>query len=173
MRGMNPATSGKVDFPALWQHVTSGVAHRPWSLHGPDHWRRVERNGRLLATRCDADVIVVRLFALFHDAKRENEGHDRGHGGRGAEYARELRRGWLPISDDQFELLHFACVWHTDADRHDDPTIGACWDADRLDLGRVGVIPSAEYMSTAFGREIAEHGTLFPWAEELRAFAEG
>lgn len=169
---MNPVTLGKVHFPELWTHVTSAVAHRPWSLHGPDHWRRVERNGRLLATRCGADLTVVRLFAIFHDAKRENEGHDRGHGKRGAEYARELRRAWLPITDDQFELLHFACVWHTDAHHHEDATIGACWDADRLDLGRVGVIPSPGYMSTAFGREIAEHGTLFPWEKELRAFTE-
>jgi uncharacterized protein len=28
------------------------------------------------------------------------------------------------------------------------PTIGTCWDADRLDLGRVGARPDPKYMST-------------------------
>ena len=34
-------------------------------------------------------------------------------------------------------------------------TIGTCWDADRLDLGRVGVIPSVDFMSTQDGKEAA------------------
>jgi uncharacterized protein len=44
----------------------------------------------------------------------------------------------------------------------DDPTIGTCWDADRLDLARegVGIQPRARYMSTEFAREIADHGAI-------------
>ena len=34
-------------------------------------------------------------------------------------------------------------------------TIGTCWDADRLDLGRVGVIPSVDFMSTHAGKKAA------------------
>jgi uncharacterized protein len=34
-------------------------------------------------------------------------------------------------------------------------TIGTCWVADRLDLGRVGVIPSVDFMSTQAGKESA------------------
>ena len=34
----------------------------------------------------------------------------------------------------------------------DDPTIGTCWDADRLDIGRVGIIPHERFMSTAAGK---------------------
>jgi hypothetical protein len=37
----------------------------------------------------------------------------------------------------------------------DDPTIGTCWDADRLDLVRVGTQSEPSYMSTEFGSEIA------------------
>ncbi|TML82741.1 MAG: hypothetical protein E6G09_09645, partial [Actinobacteria bacterium] len=35
------------------------------------------------------------------------------------------------------------------------PTIGCCWDADRLDLGRVGIEPDPELMSTIAGPERA------------------
>lgn len=131
------------------------------SCHGPAHWRRVERNGLLLATRTGADIEVVRLFALFHDSRRENDGWDEGHGARGAEYATALRGREYLLNDSQFDLLHYACVWHTDQRHHEDPTIGTCWDADRLDLGRVGIIPNPDHMSTEFGREIAEAGSIF------------
>jgi uncharacterized protein len=147
----------------LWQLVTTQFHASGYSVHGPDHWRRVERNGLLLATHTGADIGVVRLFALFHDSRRENDGWDDGHGIRGAEYAATLRGSAYILSDDRFELLRYACVWHTDGKHHDDPTIATCWDADRLDLGRVGIIPDPAFMSTDFGREIAAHGSIQPF----------
>jgi uncharacterized protein len=30
----------------------------------------------------------------------------------------------------------------------DDVTVMTCWDADRLDLGRVGMVPEAQYLCT-------------------------
>jgi uncharacterized protein len=152
-------------FAELWQLVIGQCLAPAFSIHGPDHWRRVERNGLLLATRTGADIAVVRLFALFHDSRRENDGWDDGHGARGAEYATSLRGTAYELSDDRFELLHYACVWHTDSEHHDDPTIATCWDADRLDLGRVGVIPDPKFMSTDFGREIAANGWVRPLTE--------
>lgn len=152
-----------IDFDNLWKIVTDQYHSPGYSVHGPDHWRRVEQNGLLLATRTGADIDVVRLFALFHDSRRENDGADDGHGARGAEYAASLRETAFDLPDARFELLRYACVWHTDGDHHNDPTIGTCWDADRLDLGRVGVIPAPEFMSTDFGREIAEAGSIQPF----------
>lgn len=152
-------------FAHLWR-VVADEFHAPgYSVHGPDHWRRVERNGLLLATRTGADIAVVRLFALFHDSRRENDGWDDGHGARGAEYAASLRGTVFHLADDRFELLHYACVWHTDGEHHADPTIGTCWDADRLDLGRVGIIPDPAFMSTEFGREIAAYGSIQPFLQ--------
>ena len=147
----------------LWPLVAAQFHSPGYSVHGPDHWRRVERNGLLLATRTGADTTIVRLFALFHDSRRENDCFDDGHGARGAEYAASLRGSAFDLSDERFELLHYACVWHTDGEHHDDPTIATCWDADRLDLGRVGVIPDAAFMSTDFGREIADYGSIQPF----------
>ncbi|HEX8371847.1 MAG TPA: hypothetical protein VF585_03635 [Chthoniobacterales bacterium] len=139
------------DFTLLWQLVAEQFHVPGYYVHGPDHWRRVERNALLLATRTGADITVVRLFALFHDSRRESDCSDDGHGARGAEYAATLRGVAYDMSDDHFDLLHYACVWHTDGEHHDNPTIATCWDADRLDLGRVGVIPDPQFMSTDFG----------------------
>ena len=93
------------------------------------------------------------MFALFHDSRRINEDSDPDHGLRGAELARNLRGSHLiHLNDAQFELLREACVHHTDGSTTTDPTIGCCWDADRLDLDRVGIEPEANYLSTAAGR---------------------
>jgi len=154
-----------IDFESLWARVMKACQPKhPHSVHGPAHWRRVERNALVLATRTQACVEVVRLFALFHDCQRINEGWDPQHGKRGADFAATLRGEAFELPDDQFELLTHACIWHTDEHRSEDPTIGTCWDADRLDLGRVGMIPDANFMSTEFGAEIANYGTLQPWA---------
>jgi uncharacterized protein len=146
----------RIDFDRLWRYV---AARRPARtlFHGPDHWRRVEYNALTLAARTGADVDVVRLFALFHDCRRRNDGADRGHGARGAAFATKLRGTWFDLPDEAFEQLRLACIWHTDSLHHDHPTIGTCWDADRLDLGRVGVVPRSEFMSTDAGRELAHN----------------
>jgi uncharacterized protein len=162
-----------IDYENLWRHVTAARPHVDrYSGHGPDHWRRVERNGCILAARTGANITVVRLFALFHDSRRENDGWDPGHGQRGADFATSLRGQLFDLTDGDFNLLRTACIGHTDEHRHEDPTIGTCWDSDRLDLGRVGMIPDPAYMSTAFAAEIAAHGTIRPWIQLAGEFLE-
>jgi uncharacterized protein len=130
-----------------------------YSIHGPAHWRRVEENGIRLCKRTTADELVVRLFAWFHDSRRENDHTDPDHGRRGAKFARELRGIHFDLEDTAFEKLAYACVWHTAQQFSDDVTIGTCWDADRLDLGRVGITPSEHFMSTAFGKDVVRAGS--------------
>ena len=150
---------------ALWRTVTAQFHGDPdRSIHGAAHWRRVLRNGLLLATRTGADVTVVRLFAVFHDSRRYNDMDDPHHGVRGAEYAAKLRAENLyQVADAAFALLEEACNGHTDGFHHDDLTVGTCWDADRLDLGRCGMTPDAHFMSTEFAREIARAGSVQPF----------
>ncbi|MDF1860260.1 MAG: hypothetical protein P1U87_08595 [Verrucomicrobiales bacterium] len=158
-----------IDYTALWRAVLRLPHHREeHSIHGPDHWLRVERNACILAHRTGACIEVVRLFALFHDSRRINDWTDSGHGERGAQLAAELRGSLYDLSDENFEVLQYACTWHTEGHHHEDPTIGTCWDADRLDIGRAGISPDAAFMSTEFGREIATHGTVMPWLELAR-----
>jgi uncharacterized protein len=53
------------------------------------------------------------------------------------------------------EKLVLACQIHTDGTTSTDATVGVCFDADRLDLGRVGIEPDSELMSTDAGRKRA------------------
>ena len=76
------------------------------------------------------------------------------HGERGVAYAASLRGILFDLTDERMELLREACRWHTSGKLSEDSTIGACWDADRLDLIRIGQTPKARFMSTALGRSL-------------------
>ena len=112
-----------------------------WGTHGIVHWARVLENGLKLADETGADREVVSLFALFHDSRRINEYTDPDHGRRGAAYAETLRGRLFDLNDAGFALLQQACDLHTDGLIEGEITLQTCWDADRLDLGRVGVTP--------------------------------
>jgi uncharacterized protein len=112
-------------------------------------------NGKTLAGRTPgADVLVVELFALLHDCRRTRDGYDINHGRKAAEGLNEIRGSLIFLSDEQFGLLESACRGHTDGDISEDPTIGCCWDADRLELSRVGIKPEQRFMSTQAARDI-------------------
>lgn len=124
--------------------------------HGLPHWDRVYRNGQLLLTE-GVNERVVQRFAYLHDALKEHEILDKEHGPRAAEWMVSIRDTLLKsLSDEEFYLLQEACRLHTSAERTGDPTIDACFDADRLDLGRVGITPLPSKMATEKGRELAE-----------------
>jgi uncharacterized protein len=123
-------------------------------LHGALHWRRVDHWGRLLAAHTGADLHVVRRFALLHDSQRFTEGCDPDHGLRAAQRAHQYCADEL--TREQMQLLWLACEGHSRGLCSDDPTIGTCWDADRLDLERMGITPCTASMSTTCGRQLAE-----------------
>jgi uncharacterized protein len=117
-------------------------------VHGLSHWARVLENGRRLAAEVGAKVSVVELFAVLHDARRINEGRDDGHGLRAAELARFLGKSHFHLPDFELKLLLTACEDHTDGRTDGDITVQTCWDADRLDLYRVGIRPQTDYLCT-------------------------
>lgn len=127
-------------------------ATRPDSpIHGVDHWRRVGRNGeKLAAATAGADPRVVQVFAAFHDSQRTNDGRDPAHGARAAALVRRLR---LDLNREQLDTLSAALVDHDRGRVSDDPTVGACWDADRLDLVRLGMKINPARLSTEAGKE--------------------
>ena len=128
---------------------------RPSRVHGIDHWQRVAENGILLQDE-GVNPKVVELFAYLHDCCREDDGSDPEHGPRAAKLIRTIRHTLLEdLTDEEFDELQKACRWHTSHDRTNNPTINACFDADRLDLGRVGVIPDPHYMASPKGKELA------------------
>jgi uncharacterized protein len=78
---------GPINFDAVWDKVTQEFQCGPDSIHGSERWRRVERYALKISAGNAAAVEVVRLFAVFHDSRRENDGSDFEHGERGARYA--------------------------------------------------------------------------------------
>ena len=117
-------------------------------------------NGLIIAERTGASTNVVELFAFIHDSCRENEWTDHEHGHRSADYVDELRATVLAISDEEAQLLAFACRHHSDGMTDGDITVQTCWDADRLDLGRVGIRPHPAKLCTAAARDVK----LIDWA---------
>lgn len=142
-------------YTSLWNHVIKHSMVHELSVHSLDHWLRVERNGLYLSRFTGADHEVVQLFALFHDCMRINDADDDGHGQRGADFAQELKHSYFEIEDTAFERLYIACASHTDELFHDDVTIGTCWDADRLDIGRIGLVANPAYLNTDIAKTIA------------------
>lgn len=134
--------------------------------HGVSHWARVLENGLRLAEETGADVTVVSLFAVLHDSRRINEGHDPEHGPRAAIFARELRGKVFDLEDHPFSILARACEGHTHERTHPDITIQTCWDADRLDLGRVGIQPHPSRLCT----EVAKRPEVLKWADGRGCF---
>ena len=124
-------------------------------VHGLHHWETVARNGLYLAQFTGADPDVVVHFAYFHDSRRKNENYDPRHGPRAASFLKSIREE-VALEDDQFQLLIRACSGHTHAWKSACPTLGTCWDADRLDLGRVGIRPRSRYLFTDRAKEIAD-----------------
>lgn len=103
------------------------------------------------------DMEVVALFALFHDAMRMNDHQDSKHGLHGYKLWERFAQGshvGRHMSLRQRETLFEACVEHTSGYISTDPTIAVCWDADRMDLPRLGIWPDTQYLSTAVARSI-------------------
>jgi uncharacterized protein len=153
---------------------------RPQSRdHGEQHWKAVAWAGLGLAAQvegCDAELVL--LFALFHDSQRLNEFQDPEHGLRGGKLAREMSR-ILQLDEERLDRLVDACTRHDKGEVTDDPTIGLCWDADRLNLSRVGTTPDPRLLSTAAARDpglIAEaasfHGRRYSWEDLFAGYAQ-
>lgn len=143
--------------------------YAPRGNHGLAHWGRVREIGLRLAKLTGADAHVVALFALFHDAGRQKGSRDPGHGARGAALAKEFYWPWyrrcFDATEEQMDILCRACARHTSGSPEDAQviTVATCWDADRLDLGRVGITPRAEFLSTQAARD----PRFMTWASSL------
>ena len=111
--------------------------------------------GNYLAKQTKADIEVVNLFAYLHDAKRENEDDDLEHAKRAGIFVKELyNKKLFCVSKGQLDKLSFACEHHSNSNvKSDDITVQTCWDADRLDLYRIGIIPDKLFLNTDFAKQ--------------------
>jgi uncharacterized protein len=135
--------------------IRRGFALPLVGIHGEAHWARVCENGLLLAQRTGADVEIVELFAYLHDSKRQNDGWDQEHGHRAAEFAKTLDGSMLELPARKLGRLIYACTYHSDGLTEAGVTVQTCWDADRLDLGRIGVVPDPRRLCTPAAQDAA------------------
>ncbi len=142
-----------IDRQALLKHLRHQFKINWLGHHGIPHWARVRANGLMLAAETGANRHVVELFAFFHDAGRVNEFVDDGHGGRGAEIAAQLKGRFFEATNVEMDMLTYACQYHSDGMKTGDMTVLTCWDADRLDLGRVGITPYPRYLCSDAARQ--------------------
>jgi len=126
------------------------------SIHGISHWKQVEAIGHRLSASTKADKVVVSYFAYLHDSKRQNEDEDLGHGETASIYCEQLyKQGVLKVTENQLSQLLYACKFHSDNKaKTDDMTIATCWDADRLDLNRIGITPDPFFLHTNEGKRL-------------------
>ncbi len=130
------------------------------SIHGASHWSRVRINGLKLSETTGANTKIVELFAFLHDSKRLDDNYDLQHGLRAAEFISTINDSYLFLNSQELDLLRYACIHHSEGKLIADITIQICWDADRLDLGRVGIKPNPNYLCT----EAAKNPEIIEWA---------
>jgi len=127
------------------------------TIHGLQHWEDVEKNGFFLARDKKVNLKIISYFSYLHDCCRENENDDPQHGPRAATYAKK-HRNIFDLNDHDFKILIRAVSGHTFADPSTkidfDQIISICWDADRLDLIRIGIKPDPKRLFTEEARII-------------------
>jgi uncharacterized protein len=105
--------------------------------HGIFHFWAVRETGLWLAPRTGADPAVVEAFALLHDACRADEYEDDVHAAHALDLAQNLK-DVLELDPGAMRLLKEAILKHHLGILTPEPTLGTCWDADQLDIGRIG-----------------------------------
>ncbi len=128
------------------------------SIHGISHWQNVYRLGKKLAAINGADEKIIYYFAHWHDFFRQRDYEDAKHGHRAAAYLDDYRCDLsYDLNKKQVEKLKFAIIHHADKkekiikldnELKNDITVQTCWDADRLDLGRLSIIPESSQLFT-------------------------
>jgi uncharacterized protein len=125
---------------ALLDEARRGAPLAGDPMHGELHWRAVAWAGlriRDVAPELSAAVLVA--FGLLHDCRRVDDGWDRDHGARAADLAARSRSLLHLLGPGGRDLVEEACRLHEDGlTRPERPTVGACWDADRVNLVRLG-----------------------------------
>ncbi len=153
---IDPPVKSDVFTQPLFDYLAKQFQLDPFGNHGIEHWLRVLINGREIASRINVNLKVIELYALLHDCRRWNEFEDPLHGQRAAEFCDTLKNRWFTLDFTDLRLLRTACRYHTNENFHPNATVQACWDADRLDLGRIGINP----VQNRLGAYLEQHDDL-------------
>lgn len=154
-------------WPDLLAEARQGSALRGSPAHGERHWRAVAAVGLRIAradARVAADICVA--FAVLHDCRRVSETRDPLHGAAAARVAQGSTVLPALLGPSRADLVAEACRHHNGgAPRPDQPLVGACFDADRFTLGRVGIDPQPRFFSVI--REQPDFAAMLRFAERV------
>ncbi|MCP4581303.1 MAG: hypothetical protein GY839_06770 [candidate division Zixibacteria bacterium] len=149
----------KTAFKSILTEELLKIIHNEFALewygcHGILHWLRVRRNGLALCEKMNGNSKIAELFSVIHDCKRMDNGEDILHGKRASSFIGNTS-GMIDsiLSPNEIQILKYACEYHTTEDKSDNPDIQICWDADRLDLGRVGKKIDKIYINTSWAKD--------------------
>jgi uncharacterized protein len=127
-------------------------------IHGVSHWSRVWVHGQFVAATLQVNPSFPAWFAFLHGSQRRNDdGTDPQHGPRAADFAVGLRNEAVVTELDNREFEHLCEAMRLRSNGHTlaEPAIQTCWDADRLDLARVGLEPHPRYLSSPHAKQTA------------------
>ena len=148
-------TSGK-----WFGQPSSGLCSTCGGFTGFRIGKGLRENGLRIAKHTGANKLIVELFAFLHDCCREDERSDPGHGERAAQFAESLRGTLLRLDDQDSRSCTKPSATTSWGGQKEDVTVVTCWDADRLDLGRVRIRPRADCLCT----ESARRKSTIEWA---------
>jgi uncharacterized protein len=123
--------------------------------HGEAHWKLVAQCGLRLGREVEnCDTWIVLLFAVFHDAMRCDDGDDWEHGQRACELVHQMAAHHARcLSRKQEYVLATACLLHNRRIPCVHPTMGTCFDADRLNYPRGGTSLDTSQLSTRAAKD--------------------
>ncbi len=122
-------------------------------IHGMPHLRQVALTAGRLAVLVGCDVESAVVAGFLHDCARVHDGGGNRHAHDSAVLARRLLKTFYPHLDAP--RLCEAIARHADGRTTDDPLAACLWDADRLDLCRLGIEADPRLLSTRAARRVA------------------
>ena len=95
-------------------------------------------------------ILVYSYDTLWRNERRDPPSHGR----RAARYAKSLRCVWFDLSSKEMDLQKETLKYHSEGYTEADITVQVFRDADRLDLGRVGIKPAPHRLCTASAKSV-------------------
>ncbi len=121
-------------------------------LHGISHLRRVAILSGRLANAVGEDVESAVVMGFLHDCARRNDKNDIDH----ARDSEVLARGLIErfYSHLDVDRICEAIAGHADGEVTSDPFTGCLWDADRMELKRIGRTIDLDLLSTKVAKRL-------------------
>jgi HD superfamily phosphodiesterase len=122
-------------------------------LHGFDHLGRVAILAGRLARAVGEDVESAVVMGFLHDSARKDDGGGCLHAIESAVLARKLLLEFYPQMDRG--RICDSIKRHADGETTSDLMVACLWDADRLELKRLGRVVDPDLLSTEIAKRLA------------------